>query len=79
MSSLFSKVACCGLVPVLKINSFKDIFKGFANVKSYFFLCLYRLETAGYKEHLLGGDYMIPVGRDSVPFCRNPGSVINSS
>ena len=29
----------------------------------------------------LGGDYMIPVapGENSVPFCRDPGSVINSS
>ena len=53
MSSLFSKVAGCRPVTVLKINSFKGIFKDFPNIKSYFFQCLYSLEIASYKEYLL--------------------------
>ena len=53
MSSLFSKVAGCRPVTLLKINSFKAIFKDFANIKSYFFLCFDSLRTASYKEHLL--------------------------
>ena len=48
MSSLFSKVAGCRPVTLLK-----GIFKYFANIKSYFFLCFYSLGTASHKEHLL--------------------------
>ena len=53
MSLLFSKVTDCRPVTLLKINSFKDIFKEFGNIKSYFFLCFYSLGTTSYKEHLL--------------------------
>ena len=53
MSSLFSKVAGCRPVTLLKINSFKGSFKDFANIKSYFFLCFYSLGTPSYKEYHL--------------------------
>ena len=53
MRSLFSKVAGCRPVTLLKINSLKGSFKDFANVKSYFFLCFYSLGTPSYREYLV--------------------------
>ena len=34
------------------MNSFKDVFKDFAYIKSYFFLFFYSLGTASFKEHV---------------------------
>ena len=48
MSSLFRKVAVCKTVTLFKMKSFKGIFKDFSNIKNYFFLCFYSLETASY-------------------------------
>ena len=53
MCSLFSKVAGCRPVTLLKMNSLKGILKDFADIKSYFFLCFYSLGTDSYKEYIL--------------------------
>ena len=53
MSSIFSKIAGCKPVTLLKMNSFKGIFKDFRNIESYYFLCFYSLGTASYKVYVL--------------------------
>ena len=60
MSLLFSKVAGCRPVTLLKINSFKRIFKDFADIKSYFYLISWfnSLGIASYKEHLSVAAYV---------------------